>query len=141
MQILKRKFLETMRYIKLCHKTQRNKFWKLFLFEHQKFQFLLNLQSKTIKQAFFSHSRIWKILGCDRLPSLKGISSSRFEKARKVSDLGNLGATTPKRNFGFASCRFMWPWIRCLASKSYSFLNLERAYSKNMNLNSIHASP
>jgi hypothetical protein len=34
---------------------------------------------------YFSHS---KILGCDRLPPLKGISSPRFGEARKKMGLG-----------------------------------------------------
>jgi hypothetical protein len=46
---------------------------------------------------YFSHS---KILGCDRLPPLKEISSPRFGETRKKDGfLGTRWATTLKRNF------------------------------------------
>jgi hypothetical protein len=41
---------------------------------------------------FISHS---KILGCDRLPPLKGISSLRFGEARKKDGFGILGGLPP----------------------------------------------
>jgi hypothetical protein len=41
---------------------------------------------------FISHS---KVLGCDRLPPLKEISSPRFGEARKKDGFGILGGIPP----------------------------------------------
>lgn len=58
-------------------------FWCFYLEEkvsfHRKFQQLILLF------IYFSHLKIWKILGCDRLPPLKEISSR---------DLGRLEVTS-----------------------------------------------
>jgi hypothetical protein len=58
-----------------------NSLWNFNQFKHTWFLFYL-----------FSHS---KILGCDRLPPLKEISSSRFGEARKKNGFEVLGGLPP----------------------------------------------
>jgi hypothetical protein len=51
-----------------------------------------SIQAYMVLILFISHS---KVLGCDRLPPLKEISSLRFGEARKKDGFGILGGLPP----------------------------------------------
>src|SRR3954465_15262381 len=72
----------------------------MFPIRSKKFSFPHKFQQLFLLFIYFSHFKIWKILGCDRLPPLKGISSRYSGRLKVTSWLQhNLGTTTLKRFF------------------------------------------
>jgi hypothetical protein len=83
---------------------------------------------------------IIKISGCYRLPPLKGISSSRFEKARKNGCRFriNYGATTLKRHFALFIFSDSLSMCKLLGIQKWLTSHFQRVYSKKVYLISIH---
>src|SRR3954469_9592738 len=66
---------------------------------NQKVSFHPKFQQLFILFIYFSHYKIWKILGCDRLPPLKEISSRDLGRLEVTSWLQNNWGTTTRKKF------------------------------------------